>query len=59
MALTIPSPLADAILEAHDAHEAWYAAFMSGDRDLTRKKLAEYQAAAQRRLELTPSPSAR
>lgn len=54
--IVVPSAHADAMVAAEMAHRAWYKAFLTGDRLLTRRKLAEWQAAAQRRLELTPPP---
>jgi hypothetical protein len=53
--ITIPSPLADAIVAADEAHEAWYAASLTGDRILTRQKLIESEKATIRRRDLTPA----
>ena len=54
--LMVPSALADAIVTAEMAHREWYEAFLTGDKAATRRKLIEWQEAAQRRLELTPPP---
>ncbi len=54
--ITIPSPLADAMVDAAKAYDAWHAAEQTGNRELIRRKRDEWLQAAEKRRRLTPPP---